>query len=66
MTSKTRHQKKVEANRKKIVRLFNELKDSDMPRTVMWKEMSKKTGYTREGIQKVLREKGIDYSLNKK
>ena len=63
MTSrKTKHQKRTEQNHQRIIQLYNQLKEEDMPRTVLWETISDKTGYTREGIQRVLRINGIDYS----
>lgn len=49
----------------KIVKLYSELSRSAVPRTVLWEEISRRTGYTREGIQRVLRSNGIDYTKKK-
>jgi len=62
----TKHQRKTEQMHRRIVKLFNELDEQDIPRTVMWAEMSARTGYTREGIQRVLRVNGIDYTTKTK
>lgn len=51
----------------KIIRLYRQLSDDDKtPRTVVWDEISRRTGYTRQGIYRVLRANGIEYSTKHK
>lgn len=65
-TTKTKHQRKTEQMHKRIIKMFRDLLPEDMPRTVLWEEISRRTGYTREGIQRVLRVNGINYSSKNK
>lgn len=67
MTGKTLHQRRTARMHGKIIRLYRQLSDDDKtPRTVVWDEISRRTGYTRQGIYRVLRANGIEYSTKHK
>lgn len=68
VSTKTKHQRKTEQTHRKIVKLYRQLSDGGMfeSKTALWEEISRRTGYTREGIQRVLRVNGINYSSKNK
>ena len=58
---KTRWRKKLDAKHEAIVAAYKEMSATEGSRMAMWAEMERRTGYTREGIQGVLRSCGIEY-----
>lgn len=58
---KTAKQRETERRHKKVLTLWEELRNTPGSRGELWRLMEKKTGYTRENIQRVLRINNVDY-----
>lgn len=58
---KTKKQKEREKKHAKIIELFRKLDSQGGSRMAMWAEMERRTGYSHQGIRKVLTEHGINF-----